>query len=126
MTSRLTHVDRDLDELLRTAEPRTRMAGGLSASQVAIRVCNVTMPSDADSATDRHAYAASLDKVYFDLNDAGDDRAQGAFAAARAATSSAFAADGRAEEAVYEAIVATGDLTLVRAHVLAVVRDLTS
>lgn len=102
------------------------MAAGISASELAIRVCNVSMPSSAASALDRHAYAASLDEIYFDLNDAGDDRAKVAFTAARAVTSSACAAEGRAEDAVYEAIIAIDDIALVRAQVLAAIRDVTS
>lgn len=52
------------------------MAAGISASELAIRACNVSMPSSVVSALDRHAYAARLDEIYFELNDAGDDRAK--------------------------------------------------
>ena len=123
MTSRLAHLDRDSDELLRASEPRIRFAAAVAASELALRVCNVSVPLEATGAIERHAYAAALDRIYFDLHDVGHEGAEVAFAAARASTSSACASEGAAGEAVYEAVIATENLQLVKVTVLAAIRD---
>ena len=122
MSSRLESVDTTLHEMLRSADVQARAAAAISASQLAMRRCNVSIPPGNSTSLDHHAFAASLDENYFELDAAGNDRSKAAFSAARAATSFAFAVEGRAEEAVYEAIIATEDLASVRAQVLAAVR----
>ena len=120
MTYRLAHLSRALYELLAATPPATRAAVGVSLSELAMRLCEVVLPQDVVTADERHAYAARLDEIYFDLNDAEDAGTTKAFAAARAASSSAYAMQGEAEDAIYEAMIAIDDMELARAHILAV------
>lgn len=114
MTTRLSTVAPDLEDLLLVASPEARKDAAGAVSKLALHHCGVVLPLEAISASDQEAYAAKLDEIYFDLRERNDATTDGAFCAARAASSAAFATMGRCEEAVYEAIIALGDTELVR------------
>ena len=123
--SRLNTIAPDLDDLLRTIPPGFRVYAGWEAARWAVERVGLEHPIIAGALRAEYSesvpvLAAELDDRYLELlglSEAGDDispKAQTAFSHARAAAAIVFAAEDQAEEAVYEAALATDAVAELR------------
>ena len=108
--SRLVSIAPDLEAAISAASPAVRVSvASFAASWAAGRV-GWSQPGGSVSLA---TVAEELDDHYLSLQESvggPDAEVTAAFGRARAASCAAFAAEGNASEAVYEAIMATGDL----------------
>ena len=122
--SRLSTIAPDLDDLLRTIPPGFRVYAGWEAARWAVGRVGLEHPVIAAALRAGYseavpALAAELDDRYLKLlglhETSGIDTEVGtAFAHARAAAAIVFAAEDQAEEAVYEAALATDAVAELR------------
>jgi len=118
LKTRLSVVAPDLEGLLRGASAAARAEIAVAVSQLALHVCGVLLPPHVALTSTEEAYAAELDEKYLNLSEKGDAARHQVFCAARAVSSAAFARSGQCEDAVYEAIIATGDPETVRQKIV--------
>ena len=122
--SRLSTIAPDLDELLRTIPPGFRVYAGWEAARWAVE--RVMLEHPVIAAALRAGYseavpvlAAELDGRYLELLGMSEPggitpEVKTAFSHARAAAAIVFAAEDQAEEAVYEAALATDAVAELR------------
>jgi hypothetical protein len=123
--SRLSTIAPDLDDLLQSIPPGFRVYAGWEAARWAVGRVGLDHPVIA--AALRAGYseavpvlAAELDDQYLELQGRADSAGRDspavltAFAHARAAAAVVFAAEDQAEEAVYEAALATDAVAELR------------
>jgi hypothetical protein len=129
MISRLATVAPDLEAAIANAEPALRRRVASVVSNWAATRVGWSYPADAGALS---AELQELDERYFALQELYETggcswaAVMAAFNLARTVGSAVFALGGQASEAVYEAVMATDDLTSVRQVVLSVLRESSS